>query len=475
MTIAHARALLPTPSDTTPEPLVIEHDEQRDRRALTALAHWATRFSPTVQPCPPDEDDPTWGLAIDITGCERLFKGARRHINAIANAAEWLGLTTRAAAAPTLGLAHAAARFAPHERCTVRDQHTDAALDPLPVRALRIPADIEQSLHEVNITTIAHLRAIHRNEIPSRFGTHLLKRLDQALGTAPEPLLPVKPTPPPAAERAFDGPTKHTHAIQHTVNELITQLCNQLTERQQGALRLGVTLTRSDAPPVGFEIPLSGPSRNPKHIAALAKPHTERANLGFGVERITVIARRVETLADQQTAITTDTHIPHQQQLTLTNELTDTIAARLGTNAVTRPRYTPTHDPARAFTRVHAANTNPRRGPEAPAPLPITHADRPTTLLETPQPVHVIVTTPDGPPHQLQWQGQTLPIIKALGPERLTPDWWTTQTPDPTSNEHPTTDHFKVQLTTGLWLWLTKTTPPPPQTKTPWQIKGLWT
>ncbi|MBP9025520.1 MAG: DNA polymerase Y family protein, partial [Phycisphaerae bacterium] len=65
MSLAQARALLP---EVTTRP----HDSQRDQIVLQKLADWAVRFSPLVDPCPPQS------LLIDITGCEPLFDGQER-------------------------------------------------------------------------------------------------------------------------------------------------------------------------------------------------------------------------------------------------------------------------------------------------------------------------------------------------------------------------------------------------------------
>ncbi|MEX0742520.1 MAG: hypothetical protein WD079_06950, partial [Phycisphaeraceae bacterium] len=64
MTLAHARSLLAA------EPLVREYVSADDQVGLERLAVWATRFSPSVMVDPDDH-----GLLIDITGCERIYRG----------------------------------------------------------------------------------------------------------------------------------------------------------------------------------------------------------------------------------------------------------------------------------------------------------------------------------------------------------------------------------------------------------------
>jgi len=483
MTVAEARALLPPPADDRERAdlaelqrrageehpagapgLVLEHDHRRDRRALVALAHWAVRFSPIVQPDQPTDDDPTFGLLLDITGCERLFHGERRHLNAVANAVEWMGFASRAAIAPTPVMARAAARFGPLERCIVRPERLDAALDALPVSALRFSAAAEDALRELGVETVGELRAIPRLALPARFGDELLHRLDAATGAAPEPLDPVKPAPPPVVERAFAGPTKNPEAVRITVDDLLDELCCDLLHRQQGALRLETELVRSDAPPVGFELVLSSPSRNAKHLRSLARPRVEKANLGFGVERIVVHARRVMKLPHQQHARWRDDRAHAAEQRRLFGELIDTLAVRLGPERVTLLRSSESHDPERAhqhmpalgafadqrdadadehaphrqrtlgswvarrpnrasaragdradFDRAHPADRDGAAGP---------WRDRPTVLFARPEPAEVVATTPDGPPRTLRWRGERHHVAAAAGPERIVEEWW---------------------------------------------------
>jgi protein ImuB len=487
MTIAHARALLPAPEpaqrgaiDTLQRfagddhaggasGLVVEHDPDRDRRALDALAHWALRFTPIVQPDHPSEYDHTFGLLLDITGCEGVFHTHRRHLNAAANAAEWMGITVRAAVAPTPIMARAAARFGPLERCIVRPERLDEALDALPVRALRIAEAPERALHELGVDTIGQLRALPRHQLPSRFGDDLLYRLDQAAGRRPDPLDPVKPAPPPVAERAFDGPTRSQEGIRRAVDDLLGRLCDELLHRQQGALRIEIVLTRSDAPPTGFDLTLSSPSRNATHLRSLARPLVERANLGFGVDRLTAAAPRVMPLPHEQHARWQSDRGSAAQQRRLFGELVDTLASRLGADRVTQLETTPSHDPHRAVRRVpacdgtqaHGARENNRsqqhrgarqtmlRDAAGSSPSGARHdakrhrptadgprdprerdaalherRDRPTLLLARPERVQVIATTPDGPPHRVRWRSDEHDIIAAAGPERLIEEWW---------------------------------------------------
>ncbi|MHC4711069.1 MAG: Y-family DNA polymerase [Planctomycetota bacterium] len=199
MTVAHARALLPV------EQAVVElHQPQRELAALGALARWALRFSPIVAVDPPD------GLLIDIAGCRRLFGDASRHVHLIGSATERLGFCARVAAAPTFACARAVARFGSgggggksggESGGLVAEGGQRRALAPLPVEALGVEAASVDALREVGIDRIGHLFDLPRSSLAARFGRELLRRLDQAVGRAPETIDPVRPVAPPVVER----------------------------------------------------------------------------------------------------------------------------------------------------------------------------------------------------------------------------------------------------------------------------------
>ena len=143
MTVAHARALLPMkgqgprargqgrrdgqfdPRSAIRDPQSHPFTPRADAIALRRLARWCTRFCPTVAPDPELDDlvDASnfdlltshfplhTGLLMDITGCDRLYRGEHNLARAIADAMHRFGLACRIAIAPTFGAAWALARF----------------------------------------------------------------------------------------------------------------------------------------------------------------------------------------------------------------------------------------------------------------------------------------------------------------------------------------------------------------------------
>ena len=65
-----------------------------------------------------------------------------------------------------------------------------AALTPLPIMALRLPADVIDGLYGLGLRHVGDLLNVPRGPLTARFGEIITRRLDQALGRAFEPISP---------------------------------------------------------------------------------------------------------------------------------------------------------------------------------------------------------------------------------------------------------------------------------------------
>lgn len=454
MTLAEAHALLHT-SDV----IVRDDAPHKDLAALGRLAQWALRFSPIVATDAPD------GLMLDITGCKDVFRGEPRLVTLLSRGLNSLGLAAHIAVAPTFGCAWALARYGDRESVIVPDSQEALieAVSPLPIEALRVDAGIVEALREVAVDRVAHALALPRRELPSRFGGSLLMRLDQVMGSAWERIEPVRPITPVRVERVFDGPTTQPEAIAITVRELIAELVRQLDERQHGVRGFTVELTRVDARPVRVSIQLSRASRSVKHLWTLIAPKLERANLGFGVDEVTMTATRTSRVRHQQSRQWDDDAGPDSHAaIAAVGELVDTLTNRLGTERVSRLCLRESHLPEQAACFVPALTHAPAKGVARTTPV-----DRPSVVLDPPEPIRVIAATPDGPIGRVQWRGTDHAILFTLGPERLSPEWWRAsgdRVPAPA-----TRDYFKVQNERGVWLWIFRELVDPC-----WFMHGVW-
>ena len=141
-TLAGARALLP-------ELLVERWDEVAELADLEALAQALGRYTPAVRAVPPD------ALLLEV-GPESM--------NAVRAGLGELGHLCRLVVAEEGGAALALARHLDRDR-VVPLGGLAAALAPLPVTALELPAEVNDSLRDVGIRTIAQLAALPTSEI----------------------------------------------------------------------------------------------------------------------------------------------------------------------------------------------------------------------------------------------------------------------------------------------------------------------
>lgn len=425
-------------------------DAAGDARSLQRLGVWAQRFSPMVQPDPPD------GLLLDVSGCARAFGGERNLAERAARSLSRLGIRCRVVIAPTLAAAWALSRYGEQDIGVITSQPLNELLSPLPIAALGADGAAIRSLAEIGIERIGHVLELPRSCLPARFGPDLLHRLDRALGRAFEGIEPLRPTAPIEVVRAFDGPTDRPEAIALTVRELLGEVADQLHDRGRGARVIEIVLDRSDMPPESVEIRLSRPSRDAKHLERLALPRLERVHLGFGVEAIAVHVRADAAIVHEQSVHGEGFEVDGRGGAAV-GEMIDAMTNRLGASGVVVPRLGASRRPERAAELVAAADADST----APMPVPMIDADRPTVLFDRPERAEVIVLSPDGPVRSVRWRGRDHAIAACVGPERIGDEWWI--------GPGATRDYFRVRTEGGRWLWLARALE-----ANRWFVHGVW-
>ena len=243
---------------------VMEAEPDADAAALGRLAAWCLRYAPLTAPDPPD------GVWIDATGAAHLVGGEAALLADLVERLQRAGFAARAAIADTPGAAHAVARYGEkdqkilplplreggggrgwcrgrtdargaqplppppslkgrgvsHITHTPRIAHTPhttivppgttaPTLAPLPIRALRLPDDTVATLHRLGLTQIGQLMAAPRAPLTRRFGTALLRRLDQALGQVFEPIVPLDPPELISRRLPFVEPLFDRRSVRH--------------------------------------------------------------------------------------------------------------------------------------------------------------------------------------------------------------------------------------------------------------------
>lgn len=482
--LAEAQALLVGhPSRSAP------FDERRDNEALKSIAAWASRFSPTVavDSSMSVSANQSYGLLLDIKGCERLFGGEQQVMDTLADTVQRFGIRVRTALADSIGCAWAMSRFGKDERTAVASGDERDALSALPVEALRIDEKTVDTLFEVGVEQIGHLFALSRRELIVRFGEELLLRLDQALGEAIERVTPTPIVPPPRLHREFDGVVKSLAAVERTVHELIIDVVHALEERQCGARELKIEMTRPFFDPVYEGLVLTRPSVDADHLWALLRPKIEKVHLGDGVDRISIQAGRVAPLHHHQVLSCLGDEDAVSGNDRVLAQLLDVLVGECGAERVLRVEPLASHVPEHTFVSNSVVSNSilgrsvleTRRVAATPR-IPIRWrvarnvAERPSLLLKRPEPIEVIALLPDGPPSWMRWRRKERRIVHAAGPERIGAPWWNASNGREGGEDLTRClafrDYFKIQDELGHWLWVFRGT----ETGR-WFVHGEWT
>lgn len=439
--VADARALYPGL-------MTREADPAGDRRALEKLADWCGRYTPWVgvdAATGPGEA----GLFLDVTGCAHLRGGEAGLMADLAHRFARFGLQARLALAEAPGAAWAWVRFRPAGASDILAPGEAAmALRPLPIEALRIPAATAETLRRLGLRLIATLAALPRPALAARFGADLLRRLDQALARAAEPIAPRRPPTFYAVHRDFAEPLMVPEALGAVLARLLPRLCRLLERDGRGARRLVYTLYRIDGTSASAAIGTSRAARDPAHLAKLFAPKIEGLDPDPGIETLALEAPETAPfVSDQNGLMAAAGPIGRNEDAALAG-LIDSLANRLGADRVGYLAPHPLHLPERQGRFVSALAATAPADVSAWSLWPSTTAPLPLRLFPTPEPIEI--ETPnvraEAPPAAFLWRGRLSRIAAARGPDRRLGAWW--------QGESTGRDYWAVEDSAGRRLWL---------------------
>ncbi len=463
-------------------PDLLTHPATPEQEAsfLAALSRWSGKYSPWVAAQPPA------ALLLDITGCSHLFGGEAGLAEAIRADAETLFLTVHIGIADTVGAAWALARYAgtasiAHRSGDAIEQEaratrsrafkrrnwerggqaparagrfvatsvaptgqTRAAIAPLPLPALRLEVETCAKLARLGIRCIGDLTGLPRAALARRFGTDVVRRLDQALGAEPEPISPGGPPQHFATRLSLPDPIGLADDIEAGIDRLLPPLCAKLRKAGRGARRLRLTLFRTDRSLQLVEVGLARPSDDPARIHPLLTLQLPTIEPGFGIDMMRLQAHVTEPLTETR-------HKGHLDAVAAAKLLRDgdtaladllgRLGARMGLEALIRLTPAASHIPEKTQTIQSAAYAVVARDwpvPRTPRPL----------LMFVPEPVHPQAA--GRPPERFRWRRRDFTTRHAIGPERIAPEWWL----DDPAWRTGTRDYWRVITESGEHLWL---------------------
>lgn len=445
---------------------------------LKALRRWAGKFSPWVA-----EEAPS-GLVIDLTGCAHLFGGEGDLLRVLEADCADMGLSVRLGIADTLGAAWALARFAgqpadPARNGDAIDQEARAtrsragkrrhwtkggtppqtpplkhdtariappgqtygALSPLPIAALRLEPETVTQLTRLGLRRIEDLLGQPRASLARRFGKGLVLRLDQAMGSAPEPVSPARPAHHFAVRLTLPDPIGLQEDVMAGIDRMLPRLCARLSEKGRGARTLRLEAFRTDQTAQSLQIGLARPSKDPERIRPLIALKLDQLDAGFGIDMLRLETLQTEALHNRTKAGHLDARHARNDHEAL-DDLIGKLGARIGLEALTRHHPAASHIPEKTAKFLAAAWSDP--APDWPAPATL----RPLRIW-SPEPI-----TPDTdgpyPPTTFRWRGRNWILTEARGPERIAPEWWLDE-PDWRSGLR---DYWVVNTLPGDRLWV---------------------
>ncbi len=484
--LADALAVYPKLVSADAEPEAVQ-------QALTALAIWAQRYSPATAPASP------CGLWLDITGCAHLWGGEGGLAEDLTARLEARGIPAKAAIAPTFGAAFALAYHAeryliagtPHpvllpqgekgrrcnghsllplplrERAGVRGSSNalSALLAPLPVERLRISAETAAILRKLGLFTISDVQKLPRTGLARRF-PELLPQLDKAMGQAPEAIEFLVPPTPWIERMRFADPISALEDLERATLKLLDMLCERLQAERQGGQRFEASFFRCDGSVQTQAVSTALPVRDAARVFRLFREKLGLIDPGFGIDIAALAATHVEKLEAHQANI-----LRKVKSAACAEELAvliDALENRLGEGRIYRLAPHESYIPERAVKRAPVIPKTPkalsgivkshqrrvrknpgyrRAGSGMTAPM----AERPVRLFKRPQLIDVTAAIPDAPPMLFRWRKVVHRIVRADGPERISPEWWRGK--EDSDGDH-VRDYYRVESVHGMRFWV---------------------
>ncbi|MEL6387122.1 MAG: DNA polymerase Y family protein [Pseudomonadota bacterium] len=400
-------------------------DRAADQAALTQLARWMVRYTPLVAL------DGLDGLMLETTGCDHLFGGEEAMADAISTPLARAGYAFRIGLADTPVAAAALVRDGRPPGvgpAIVAEGQQREGLADLPMAALRLAPDTLTLLRRFGLTRIGQLYGIDRKALSRRFQSRqvagqVMTVLDQALGLRPAPLIPLRPAPDYAARLPCPEPLIERDGIHAGLSDLTEQVCADLSAHGCGARRFTLHAFRADGTLAAVSVSAARPVRTPKHILGLFAETLDTLDPGYGIDLLLLEADRT---APMETGIRPLSTALASKAIDATDlaALADRLVARLGDTRVSVLAPEARHLPEAACRITPFQGRLPDWPRDRPTPSQ-TMGPRPLMLFDRPEPVDVIAEVPDGPPLRFVWRRVPRRVVRADGPERIAPEWWT--------------------------------------------------
>lgn len=420
-------------------------DAARDRQAITAVAHAALAFTPsvTLEPADTPEAAPHTVL-LEVQASLRYFGGRARLLRCLHAALAPLAHQVICGSAPTAQGAAWLARLpeAPHGRHAADLTALNRVLDEVPVWVPGPAREHWDALQGMGLRVLSDLRGLPRSGLARRFGGPLLAAIDRARGTQPDPRDWVRLPESFDSRLELFARADTTEQVLHGASLLLARLAAWASAQHALIGRFTLHMQHeprhrrdADTPAASsLEIALAEPSRDIAHLLVLLRERLARLQLAAPTLELRLACRDLVRRAPPNSELFPTAKSEREGLVRLIERL----QARLGSAQVQRLVPQQDHRPecATAAVPVEVAALGAALS-RKPAATPCGGPLRPVWLLPEPEPL---------PERQLRplLDGQPLQLL--CGPERIESGWW-----DAALAER---DYFIAQAGDGALVWI---------------------
>ncbi|MEO5814422.1 MAG: hypothetical protein ABIT20_03975 [Gemmatimonadaceae bacterium] len=339
----------------------------------------------------------------------------------------------------------------------VPPDHDAAYLAPAPLALVPMDEELRAALHTLGLRTVGALAALNADDVERRWGEIGLRAW--RLARADDPRRPVlaRVETQPAVEVELATPVSTMEPVLFLVRAALDRLVHDMIAHGRAIAAVAITLTLDDARGALVNAPVHTVTREARAARPLARvlPLFERCRalldswtLDAPVRAVRVAIVAVAPLSGEQGDLLSTSW----RDLGAADAALERLRAELGTGAVVRAEAQDTHRPekssvwkelsAEGMPAPQEARKNGKRDDrtsvaELPVSTPTTSdLRRPVLVVSEPLPVTPMARRALDPPETVEvscdgdvpsaitWRGQRIVVTRALGPERLSGDWW---------------------------------------------------
>ena len=338
--------------------------------------------------------------------------------------------------------------------------HDAAWLAPAPLALVPMDEELRAALHALGLRTVGALAALNAEDVERRWGEIGMRawRLANA-NDARRPVLARVETQP-AVEVELTIPAATMEPILFLVRAALERLVHDMIAHGRAIAAVAITLTLDDARGALVDAPAHTVTREARAARPLARvlPLFERCRalldswtLDAPVSAVRVAIVAVAPLSGEQGDLLSTSW----RDLGAADAALERLRAELGAGAIVRAEAQDTHRPERAglwkdfgpslqsdsptvSQTSQTSQTSQSTRCQTSSRAAASGSDHRTVRLVVREPVlatpaarraldppeHIDVSCDNEVPRTITWRGQCIPVTRALGPERLSGDWW---------------------------------------------------